>query len=110
MVGRGRRRSDPTPVALDRGLHRSVAAVERHGVASNMGINQRWEMPYDTIKALVHGGRYGRLLSMTIHQRAGLFNMGSHAFEVEAVCEQAAISSLAGTASSCCSCCARPAG
>ena len=59
-----------------------VAAVERHGTAFNMGTNRRWEMPYDTMKELIHGGRYGRLLSMTIHQGAGLFNMGSHAFDL----------------------------
>ena len=59
-----------------------VAAVERHGVAFNMGTNRRWETPYDTMKELIHGGRYGRLLSMTIHQGAGLFNMGSHAFDL----------------------------
>ena len=29
------------------------------------------------MKALIHGGRYGRLLSMTIHQGAGLFNMAA---------------------------------
>ena len=54
-----------------------VAAVERNGVAFNMGTNRRWETPYDTMKALIHGGRYGRLLSMTIHQGAGLFNMAA---------------------------------
>ena len=54
-----------------------VAAVERHGVAFNMGTNRRWETPYDTMKALIRGGRYGRLLSMTIHQGAGLFNMAA---------------------------------
>ena len=59
-----------------------MAAVERHGVAFNMGTNRRWETPYDTMKKLIHGGRYGRLLSMTIHQGAGLFNMGSHAFDL----------------------------
>ena len=59
-----------------------VAAVERHGVAFNMGTNRRWETPYDTMKELIHGGRYGRLLSMTIHQGAGLFNMGSHALDL----------------------------
>ena len=58
-----------------------VAAVERYGVAFNMGTNRRWETPYDTMKELIGGGRYGRLLSMTIHQGAGLFNMGSHAFD-----------------------------
>ena len=59
-----------------------VAAVERYGVAFNMGTNRRWETPYDTMKELIHGGRYGRLLSMTIHQGAGLFNMGSHALDL----------------------------
>ena len=59
-----------------------VAAVERSGVAFNMGTNRRWETPYATMKELLHGGRYGRLLSMTIHQGAGLFNLGSHAFDL----------------------------
>jgi predicted dehydrogenase len=59
-----------------------VAAVERHGIAFNMGTNRRWEAPYDAMKELIHGGRYGRLLSMTIHQGHGLFNMGSHVFDL----------------------------
>ena len=36
---------------------------------------------YDTMKELIHGGRYGSVLSMTIHQGAGLSNMGIHAFD-----------------------------
>ena len=59
-----------------------VAAAERHGVAFNMGTNRRWEAPYDVMKELIHGGRHGRLLSMTIHQGHGLFNMGSHVFDL----------------------------
>ena len=59
-----------------------VAATERHGVAFNMGTNRRWEAPYAVMKDLIHGGRYGRLLSMTIHQGHGLFNMGSHVFDL----------------------------
>ena len=59
-----------------------VAAVERHGVIFNMGTNRRWDTPYDAMKELIHGGRYGRLLSMTIHQGHGLFNMGSHGFDL----------------------------
>ena len=59
-----------------------VAAVERHGVAFNMGTNRRWDTPYDAMKELIHGGRYGRLLSMTVHQGHGLFNMGSHGFDL----------------------------
>ena len=59
-----------------------LAAVERHGVAFNMGTNRRWEAPYDAMKELIHGGPYGRLLSMTIHQGHGLFNMGSHVFDL----------------------------
>ena len=59
-----------------------VAAVERHGVVFNMGTNRRWDTPYDTMKELIHGGRYGSLRSMTIHQEHGLFNMGSHGFDL----------------------------
>ena len=59
-----------------------VAAVERHGVAFNMGTNRRWEVPYDVMKQLIHGGRYGRLRSLTVHHEGGLFNMGSHAFDL----------------------------
>ena len=59
-----------------------LAAAERHGVAFNMGTNRRWEAPYDAMKELIHGGPYGRLLSMTIHQGHGLFNMGSHVFDL----------------------------
>ena len=59
-----------------------VAAVERHGVAFNMGTNRRWEVPYDAMKELIHGSRYGRLRSITIHLEGGLFNMGSHGFDL----------------------------
>ena len=59
-----------------------VTAVERHGVAFNMGTNRRWDTPYDAMKELIHGGRYGKLLSITIHQGYGLFNMSSHAFDL----------------------------
>ena len=59
-----------------------VAAVERHGVAFNMGTNRRWEAPYYAMKELIHRGRYGRLRSITVHQEGGLFNMGSHAFDL----------------------------
>ena len=59
-----------------------VSAVERHGVVFNMGTNRRWDTPYDAMRELIHGGRYGRLLSMTVHQGHGLFNMGSHGFDL----------------------------
>ena len=47
-----------------------------------MGTNRRWDTPYDAMKELIHGGRYGKLLSITIHQGYGLFNMSSHAFDL----------------------------
>ena len=60
----------PTAASLEQ-ADAMVAAVERYGVAFNMDTNRRWETPYDTMKELIGGGRYGRLLSMTIHQGEG---------------------------------------
>ena len=71
----------PMAASLEQG-DAIVAEVERYGVAFNMGTNRRWETPYDNMKELIRRGRYGGLRSITIHQGAGLFNMGSHAFDL----------------------------
>ena len=59
-----------------------VAAVERNGVAFNMGTNRRWDSGFDLMRSLIGEGRYGALQSLTVHCAHGLFNMGSHAFDL----------------------------
>lgn len=55
-----------------------VAAVERNGVAFNLGTNRRWSTEYDAMKAVVDSGELGALKSILIYGTGTLFNMGSH--------------------------------
>lgn len=59
-----------------------VAAVERNGVAFNMGSNRRWATEYDAMKAYVVSGELGALKSILIYSTGTLFNMGSHYFDL----------------------------
>ena len=59
-----------------------VQAVERNGVAFNMGTNRRWHAGYRLMRSLIAEGRYGALRSLTVHCGHGLFNMGSHAIDL----------------------------
>ena len=59
-----------------------VEAVERNGVAFNLGTNRRWDRRYDEILRISHGGDYGPLVSVLFHSLGTLFNMGSHAFDL----------------------------
>jgi predicted dehydrogenase len=59
-----------------------VAAVERHGVAFNLGTNRRWDTGYDRMKALIDGGALGTLRSILIYSNGTLFNMSSHWFDL----------------------------
>ena len=55
-----------------------VAAVERNGVAFNLGTNRRWASEYDAMKSFVESGELGALESILIFNTGTLFNMGSH--------------------------------
>ena len=57
-------------------------AVERNGVAFNMGTNRRWHTGYRIMRKLIAEERYGALRSLTVHYGYGLFNMGSHAIDL----------------------------
>jgi len=59
-----------------------VAAVERNGVAFNLGSNRRWATEYDAMKAFVESGELGALKSILIYNTGTLFNMGSHYFDL----------------------------
>jgi predicted dehydrogenase len=59
-----------------------VAAVERHGVALNMGTNRRWHPGFDALHALLAGGELGALKTMVIYANGTLFNTSSHWFDL----------------------------
>lgn len=55
-----------------------VEAVERNGVAFNMGTNRRWDPGYRTLRDLANSGELGELRCIVIYQTRSLFNAGSH--------------------------------
>ena len=59
-----------------------VEAVERNGVAFNMGSNRRWHPGFRVLRSLIAEERYGALRSLTVHCGHGIFNMGSHAIDL----------------------------
>lgn len=59
-----------------------VAAVERNGVAFNLGSNRRWATEYAAMKAVVESGELGALKSILMYSTGTLFNMGSHYFDL----------------------------
>ena len=61
---------------------RMVEAVERHGVAFNLGTNRRWNAGYDTMKGVIDSGELGDLKSLIIYNSATLFNSASHSFDL----------------------------
>lgn len=59
-----------------------VTAVERNGVAFNLGSNRRWATEYAAMKAVVESGELGALKSILMYSTGTLFNMGSHYFDL----------------------------
>ncbi len=59
-----------------------VEAVERHGVAFNLGTNRRWETAYDTMKELIEDGSIGELRSIILYNNGHLFNAASHSLDL----------------------------
>jgi predicted dehydrogenase len=58
-----------------------VEAVERNGVAFDLGTNRRWHPGFERMKEVIHGGELGELRSLIAYSTGALFNMGSHAFD-----------------------------
>ena len=58
-----------------------VDAIERNGVAFNMGANRRWSPHFDKVKEIVDSGELGPLKAMVIHNTSALYNGASHAFD-----------------------------
>jgi len=59
-----------------------VEAVERNGVAFNMGTNRRWEASYDKMKEIIDAGEIGDLESIILYGNGTLFNTSSHTFDL----------------------------
>ena len=72
------------PSALAASLEQAdamVDAIERNGVAFNMGANRRWSLHFDKVKEIVDSGELGPMKAMVIHNTNALYNSGSHAFD-----------------------------
>jgi len=59
-----------------------LEAVERNGVALNMGTNRRWDPGYDKMKEIIDSGELGALRSLIIYSNGSLFNTSSHTFDL----------------------------
>ena len=59
-----------------------VEAVERNGVAFNLGTNRRWAPGYDKMKEVIDSGQLGPLKTITAYNNSRLFNIGSHNFDL----------------------------
>jgi len=59
-----------------------VEAVERNGVAFNLGTNRRWHTGFDKMKEIIDSGELGRLRTLIIYSNGTLFNTASHNFDL----------------------------
>lgn len=59
-----------------------VEAVERNGVAFNLGTNRRWSVYYDHMQAALDDGVVGTLKSLILYHNGTLFNTASHTFDL----------------------------
>jgi predicted dehydrogenase len=59
-----------------------VEAVEKHGVALNMGTNRRWHPGFDAMRDLIASGDLGALKTLIIYSAGTLFNTTSHWFDL----------------------------
>ena len=55
-----------------------VEAMERHGVAFNMGTNRRWHPGFDAMRQVISSGQLGDLKTFIIYSNGNLFNASSH--------------------------------
>ena len=61
---------------------RIVAAVEKHGIAFNMGTNRRWHPGYEAVRSTIHSGELGNLQALIVYSGGALFNTTSHYFDL----------------------------
>ncbi|HEU5316251.1 MAG TPA: Gfo/Idh/MocA family oxidoreductase [Chloroflexota bacterium] len=61
---------------------RLVAAVEKHGVAFNMGTNRRWHPAYEVMRNTIASGELGALQALIVYSGGTLFNTTSHYFDL----------------------------
>ncbi len=59
-----------------------VEAVERNGVAFNLGTNNRWHTGFDKMKEVIDSGELGKLQTLIIYSNQTLFNKASHNFDL----------------------------
>ena len=59
-----------------------VEAVERNGVAFNLGTNNRWHTGFDKMKEIIDSGELGKLQTLIIYANQTLFNKASHNFDL----------------------------
>ena len=59
-----------------------VEAVERNGVAFNLGTSNRWHTGFDKMKEIIDSGELGRLRPLIIYANQTLFNKASHNFDL----------------------------
>ena len=59
-----------------------VEAVERNGVAFNMGTGFRWHPGFDAMKGLIDSGEMGSLQNMVLLYRNGINQHGIHALDL----------------------------
>ena len=59
-----------------------VEAIERNGVAFNMGTNRRWSPAYIKMREVIASGEVGDLKAVISYWVSPLFNGGSHWFDV----------------------------
>jgi predicted dehydrogenase len=59
-----------------------VEAVERNGVAFNLGTNNRWHTGFDKMKEIIDSGELGQLRTLIVYSNQTLFNKASHNFDL----------------------------
>jgi predicted dehydrogenase len=59
-----------------------VEAVERNGVAFNLGTQRRWEPGFDAMKAMIASGELGPLRALVTHYKGTMSNVMSHYFDL----------------------------
>ena len=59
-----------------------VEAVERNGVAFNLGTNRRWSPGYDKMKEVIDSGDLGSLKVLITYSNGTVFNTSSHTLDL----------------------------
>ncbi len=59
-----------------------VEAVERNGVAFNLGARRRFYPGFIKMRQVIESGELGDLKALVMHHAGGLFNMGSHILDL----------------------------